>query len=265
MVLTCFCVKIVTTNSRLLTFKDNQLSSVEKRALYLKIRDFLAADIAAGKWSENDKLPSERQLSEQFSTTRVTARQALTQLEAEGLIFRSNRRGWFVTPPRINYDPSRDIGFVRYVEEQGFTARTQTLEKKLIELPDWIADKVGLERGTPVYEILRRRYINDRPCLIEKIFLNPKHCPGVLQYSLDRSLWKLLKAEYNLEPVERHLEIYPQTLEQPIAEALDANTGTTGLYIRRICRDQNGDFLELDEEFWLHNALKVVVSVMPDH
>ncbi len=242
----------------------NQLRSVEKRALYLRIRDYLAADIAAGKWAENEKLPSERQLSEQFNTTRVTARQALTQLEAEGVIFRSNRRGWFVTPPRINYDPSRDMGFVRYVEDQGFSARTQTLEKKLIELPDHIADEVGLDRGTPVYEILRRRYINDRPCLIEKIFLNPKHCPGVLQYSLDRSLWSLLKAEYDLVPVERHLEIYPQTLEQPIAEALDANTGNSGLYIRRICRDQSGDFLELDEEFWLHNALKVVVSVMPD-
>lgn len=238
--------------------------SQEKRALYLKIRDYLAADIAAGKWSENDKLPSERQLSEQFATTRVTARQALAQLEAEGRIFRANRRGWFVTPPRINYDPSRDIGFVRYVQEQGFSARTQTLSKTLVELPERIADDVGLEQGTPVYEILRRRYINDRPCLIEKIYLNPKHCPGILQHSLDRSLWQLLKVEYGLEPVERHLEIYPQTLEQQIAEALDTNTGTSGLYIRRICRDQNGEFLEFDEEFWLHNALKVVASVRPE-
>jgi len=235
----------------------------ERRALYLKIRDYLAADIAAGKWSENDKLPSERQLTEQFSTTRVTARQALAQLEAEGLIFRANRRGWFVSSPRINYDPSRDVGFVRYVQEQGFSARTQTLDKQLVELPDEIADEVGLERGTPVYEILRRRYINDRPCLIEKIYLNPKNCPGVLQHSLDGSLWSLLRTEYQLEPVERHLEIYPQTLEHRIANALGANTGTTGLYIRRICRDQHGDFLELDEEFWLHNALKVVVNVNP--
>lgn len=233
------------------------------RALYLQIRDTLAAAIAQGRWSESDKLPSERQLAEDFATTRVTARQALTQLETEGLIFRANRRGWFVTPPRIQYDPSRDIGFMRYVQEQGFSARTQTLSKKLVELPDEMAATLGLPLGAPIYEIWRRRYINDRPCLVEKIYINPQTCPGLLQHSLDRSLWHVLKTQFGLEPAERHLEIYTQTLEPNIAKSLDANLGTTGLYIRRICRDQQGQFLEFDEEFWLHNALKIVVSVLP--
>ncbi|WP_255487090.1 UTRA domain-containing protein [Oceanospirillum sediminis] len=237
------------------------MNTVEKRPVYLQVRDQLADKIQSGIWLANEKLPAERQLSEQFSITRVTARQALVQLEAEGLIFRSNRRGWFVTPQRINYDPSRDIGFVSYVEEQGFSARTETLSKMLIEVPDWVAEQAGIPEGTPVYEIFRRRYINERPCLIEKIYLNPKNCPGILQHSLDRSLWHLLRTEYKLDPYERHIEIYPQTLEARVADALAVNTGSTGLYIRRLCHDQNGEFLELDEEFWLHNAMKVVVSV----
>ncbi|WP_028302570.1 UTRA domain-containing protein [Oceanospirillum beijerinckii] len=237
------------------------MNTMEKRPVYLRVRDELADKIVSGIWQANEKLPAERQLSEQFSITRVTARQALVQLEAEGLIFRSNRRGWFVTPQRINYDPSRDIGFVSYVEEQGFSARTETLSKTLVEVPDWVADAGGIARGTPVYEILRRRYINERPCLIEKIYLNPKNCPGLLQHSLNQSLWHLLRTEYQLDPAERDLEIYPQTLDAPVAEALGVNTGSTGLYIRRVCRDQNGEFLEIDEEFWLHNAMKVVVQV----
>lgn len=240
-------------------------NTIEKRPVYLQVRDQLADKIQSGIWLANDKLPAERQLSEQFSITRVTARQALVQLEAEGLIFRSNRRGWFVTPQRINYDPSRDIGFVRYVEEQGFSARTETLSKMLIEAPDRVAEQAGLPVGTPVYEIYRRRYINERPCLIEKIYLNPKNCPGILRYSLDRSLWHLLRTEYDLDPCERHIEIYPQTLEAREADALGVNIGATGLYIHRLCRDQNGEFLELDEEFWLHNSMKVVVSVTPQY
>ena len=52
-------------------------------------------------------------------------------------------------------------------------------------------------------------------------------------------------------------------LDAAIAQQLNVNTGCASLYMRRICHDQQGEFLELDEEFWLHNALKVVVSVKP--
>ena len=49
--------------------------------------------IEAGILAPGTKLPPERALAEEFSITRVTARQALTRMEAEGLIFREERRG----------------------------------------------------------------------------------------------------------------------------------------------------------------------------
>lgn len=42
----------------------------------------LSESIAAGAFSAEGRLPSERALSEQFSTTRITIREALSQLEA---------------------------------------------------------------------------------------------------------------------------------------------------------------------------------------
>ncbi|WP_225321226.1 GntR family transcriptional regulator, partial [Pseudomonas aeruginosa] len=42
--------------------------------------------------------PAERKLSELFATTRITLREALIQLESQGLIYREERRGWFVSP-----------------------------------------------------------------------------------------------------------------------------------------------------------------------
>ena len=46
-----------------------------------------------------------------FGITRMTIRQALFQLEAEGLIYHLNRRGWFVSPPRLGYDPTANLSF----------------------------------------------------------------------------------------------------------------------------------------------------------
>lgn len=89
---------------------------VDQSRQYLRIRDQLAADIAQGVLQV--KLPSERELAERFLCTRITLREALQQLETEGLVYRENRRGWFVAPPRIRYNPTRITGFMEYVSAQ---------------------------------------------------------------------------------------------------------------------------------------------------
>ena len=53
----------------------------------------LREQIERGLLARGSKLPSERQLSELFSTTRITLREALGQLEDQGLIYREERRG----------------------------------------------------------------------------------------------------------------------------------------------------------------------------
>ncbi|MGL6055639.1 MAG: GntR family transcriptional regulator, partial [Vibrio metschnikovii] len=51
---------------------------------YLAIKDIIIEQISSGQLSARQKLPSERKLAESFSTTRVTLREALSLLEAEG-------------------------------------------------------------------------------------------------------------------------------------------------------------------------------------
>ena len=45
------------------------------------------------------------------------------------------------------------------------------------------------------------------------------------------------------------------------ASILNVNQGSTGLYLERLCYDENGDFLEFDREYWLHDAIKLVVNI----
>lgn len=46
--------------------------------------------------TQSKRLPSERELSETFNVSRVTVKHALLQLEAQGIIYRKERRGWFL-------------------------------------------------------------------------------------------------------------------------------------------------------------------------
>ncbi|MCF5790442.1 GntR family transcriptional regulator, partial [Pseudomonas sp. PA-1-6G] len=77
------------------------------------------------------KLPAERKLSELFGTTRITVREALLQLEAQGQIYREERRGWFVSPPRLAYNLMQRSHFHAMVSDQGREASTQVISARL--------------------------------------------------------------------------------------------------------------------------------------
>ncbi|WP_239993859.1 GntR family transcriptional regulator, partial [Photobacterium phosphoreum] len=46
--------------------------------------------------TQSKRLPSERELSEIFNASRLTVKDALQQLEIQGIIYRKERRGWFL-------------------------------------------------------------------------------------------------------------------------------------------------------------------------
>ena len=87
----------------------------------------LREQIERGLLARGSKLPSERQLSELFSTTRITLREALGQLEDQGLIYREERRGWFVSPQRLLYNPLVRSHFHAMVADQGRVPETEVL------------------------------------------------------------------------------------------------------------------------------------------
>ncbi|GAA3564253.1 MAG: UTRA domain-containing protein [Pseudomonadales bacterium] len=229
--------------------------------LYLRVRDQLANQIEAGLLAANTRLPSERVLAESHGTTRVTTRLALAQLEAEGRIYRSNRRGWFVSPPRLVYNPTQDYSFSDNVTSQGRTPATETLEVTTTEVAPWLANKTGLAVGDAIVRLRRRRQVDGRPVLVENIYLNPKRLPGIEQYDFNRSLWKLLREKFSVELQGKRIEMFPTALVDPQAEALGVNAGTAGLYVTRRSHDADGVFVEFDEEFWLHDTLSIQVEV----
>lgn len=69
----------------------------------LQIAGSLAEEYGAAA-EPHTSLPSERVLAERFGVQRPTVRVALEYLAQQGLIYRRERLGWFVSPPRLEYD-----------------------------------------------------------------------------------------------------------------------------------------------------------------
>ncbi|CAM4198989.1 UTRA domain-containing protein [Vreelandella rituensis] len=232
-------------------------------AYYMQLTRQLREQLRYGgaTWvDEVGRLPAERVLAERFNTTRVTLRQALAQLEGEGKIHRSNRRGWFVSPKRLEYDPTRDAGFNDYVTAQGRTPRTEVLGVTTATCPA-AASALGLDVNHPLYHIRRRRYVDERAVLVESLWVVPEQAPGLLQERFDHSLWGLLRERWQLELSHRSIRMVSEALQQDDASELGVATGTAGLNISRTIFDTRHRPIEYDEEHWLHDALSIRVEL----
>src|SRR5476651_1904821 len=158
----------------------------------------LSENIAAGTFSADGRLPSERQLSDQFSTTRITLREALSQLEGQGLVYREVRRGWFVSPPRIIYNPLQRSHFHAMAKDQGRSAQTEVIDARQCAASAAVCQKLQLPPDSEVICIRRLRYIDGRPVLYVEHYLNALYFQGILDADLTSSLTDLYASRYNI-------------------------------------------------------------------
>ena len=226
----------------------------------MRFRDHFAALIETGSLAPGARFPPERALAEEFSITRVTVRQALIRMEAEGLIFREDRRGWYVSPPRVRYDPTANTSFTESIAEQGRVAGTTVLSRQQVAASQWESGHLGCAAGDPIFVISRLRTVDGRAILVERIHVKAARCPGLLDYPLDQSLTDLMAEKFGIVAHRAQINMRPTALSEIPAKALGVAVGTPSLYLSRAILDQFDEVVEFDQEFWRHDAIDICVS-----
>jgi DNA-binding GntR family transcriptional regulator len=225
-----------------------------------RIRKALEAQIDQGLFRPGDKLPSERELSVLFETTRITLKDALLALEAEGRIYCEDRRGWFVSPPRLLYNPQYRTHFHEMVTLQNRQARTRVLSAKSTPASPELCRDLGLPPLSPVIEIRRVRSVDGRVVKYVEHYLIASRFPGILDHDLSQSLTGLYKDTYGYTYGRARFEIYPTAARGMVAESLNLADSSPVLLIKRINYDQNGQLLDCDHEYWRHDAVCVSID-----
>lgn len=220
----------------------------------------IAGWIELGELTHNDRLPAERVLSAQFTTTRITLREALGQLEAKGLIYREERRGWFVSPPRIIYNPLTRSHFHAMAREQGRTPATEVLDASEITASEGINAHLALPSGARVYCIRRVRRIDGRAVLYVEHYLNPAYFPAILLEDLTSSLTELYANQYGIRYGKVRFAMLPTTFPPAASRALKVAVNSPALFITRINRDQYGRIIDCDLEYWRYDTLHINVE-----
>lgn len=150
----------------------DRIDLTSDRPVYKQMADHLRTAIIQGRLESGARLPSESDLVDQYSVSRVTARRALQTLVGEGLVSSERGRGWFVRshPPvrRLSGDrfARRHEGKAAFTVDMEANARPFSVDVLFVGpviAPDEVARALKQSRGAQVITRRRRYLVEGRP------------------------------------------------------------------------------------------------------
>ena len=201
---------------------------IDKPPQYQRIHHSLKRQLAEGVYPRGSLLPSENELAKQFDTTRMTVRQALTELVQEGYIDRRHGKGSIVRSERQTLGLLSFQGFSESVGSE-HNVRTEFLTDPAISPwpDDFFYPLTDAEKSVNCLTINRIRYADNSPVMLEYTWLPNRGLDALLtQDLLDGSLFRTLSSRYNFDirQMDQRLRAVGATTEQAIYFACPKNT-----------------------------------------
>ena len=95
--------------------------------LYLQIENDIKEKISTGEYQAGQMLPSENKYCEMYQVSRVTVRNAITDLVDQGILIRRHGKGTFVEKQKIQNNLVKFQGFTSTCRENHITINTHIL------------------------------------------------------------------------------------------------------------------------------------------
>jgi GntR family histidine utilization transcriptional repressor len=188
--------------------------------------------IAEGGWQPGMRLPSERELVQQFGCARMTVHHALRELEDEGLIERRQGSGSYVAQlhPISNVLQVRDIH--DEIAERGHAHVTRVLSVEREKAGPEVAAAMRLRRGATVFHVRLVHLENGVPIQLEDRMVNPALAPGFMERDFTQVTPSHVLFEHApLTEAEQVVEAVLADAEQ--ARELDVGVGSALLMVSR--------------------------------
>jgi GntR family transcriptional regulator len=206
--------------------------------LYVQVRERLRAEVGGRGLRPGDRLPTETELEERYGVSRATIRQAVGDLESEGLLRRVQGKGTFVATPKIQHGPVL-TSFSDLLRGQGHTPSHRLLRTEVVAAPDEVVRGLALDEGEPCRELERLLLADGEPVGVSRTWMPlavlGDHDAAIVEGVTDgRSLYAVLgERSSDLVPDRASETIDPAIADDTEADLLRCAPGTALLFIRR--------------------------------
>jgi GntR family transcriptional regulator len=225
--------------------------------LYARIKEVLRARILDGTYAPHAQMPSEHELCAMFEVSRITIRQALGDLQKEGLLFKIHGKGTFVSKPKAFQNVTSLQGFAEAMSSMGYEIVNQLRSFRVVKASRQVADRLNLAEGASVVEIHRVRLLNRAPVSLEITYV-----PEALEKRLanadlvTRDIFLILENDCGLALGHADVSIDAVLADDEIGEALKVEEGSPVLRIERLTHCADGTPIDYEHLYFRGDAFQ---------
>jgi len=177
-------------------------------------------------------VPSERDLAKTYGVARMTVRQAVESLVAEGRLFKVAGKGTFVARQKVDLQ-ARLTSFGEEMTRRGMAPSTTVLTFGRVEATGHMARELSVEPGGGLVYLKRLRYADGIPMAVERCWLPERLVPGLVDEPAPDSLYATLSLRYGLLPDWGEDVIEAAVADAEAADLLHLKAGSPVLHIER--------------------------------
>lgn len=229
--------------------------------LYHQIFLILKHRILEGELAAGEGVPGEQELAQIHGVSRITAKRALDELAAAGLVVRERGRGTSVAarpaggPVRADATGAMDPLII-----MGGATEVRVLECEVIAADRAVAEALEIARGAPVQRAVRVRRIAEGPFSYLTTHV-PAWAAAFDAADLAEAPMLALLERTGLRPSSATQELSVTLADATVAEHLAVDVGAPLMRVRRVVRDQAGRAIELIEALYRCDRYRMTMSL----
>ncbi len=212
------------------------MTKIEGFPLYIQLKNALYERVLSCEWKAGQKLPSENELIQMYDVSRITVRQALSELQRDGVVVKQQGKGTFVNPQQAVQRRGSMYTFNRELQDMGLTTSTTLLDWRVTQANARLAGILQLPEGqAEILQLLRLRFSANKPFALEYTYLPMELVQGLTRASVENNgLYNSLGEQCNILPQEATETFTTVLLTGEQAGHLMAQEGAPAFHLQRV-------------------------------
>lgn len=234
--------------------------------LYTQIKDILRDGILDGTYQEHQQMPSESELMSTFSVSRITVRQALGDLQKEGLIFKIHGKGTYVSKPKAFQNVAELQGFGEAMSSMGYETFSRVVSLKNLKAGAAVGARLEVSSSEEIMELRRVRYLNRAPISLDVTYVSKAIGERLAKEDLaHRDVFLILENDYGYALGGAELQIESMLADEYLARQLQVEEGAPVLRIERLTMTAEGKPIDFEYLYYRGDAFQYRMRIERSH
>lgn len=242
--------------------EETSVNTASPMPFYAQIKEVLRVRILNGVYKPHQQMPSESEMIEAFKVSRITVRQALNDLQKEGLIFKIHGKGTFVSKAKAFQELGQLQGFAEAMSRMGHEIYNRLLGLKTVPASSAVAERLQIDPRAPVTEIRRARYLNREPISIDVTYIAEALGKRLAKEDLaTRDIFLIIENDYGIALGCADLRIESMMADGASARLLKVSEGSPILRIERLTYTADQQPLDFEYLYYRGDAFQYRLRV----